>query len=117
MQHRVVKGFLFAACLGAAAGRAWADSMRCGHRLVVDGQSMAAVRAFCGRPADVQRSVMVRATTTRVGDRAVSQSHTVGSEVPVETWTYNRGPNKLMMSIRFVNGKVVAIRTLQEYGY
>ena len=108
---------LSAALCVMAAHHAWADTMRCGNRLIVDGESMAAVRAYCGRPTLVSHSVMVSATTVRVGGRTLNQSHTAGTEVPVETWTYNRGPNKLMMSIRFVNGTVAAIRTLHEYGY
>jgi hypothetical protein len=80
------------------------------------GDSMAAVRAYCGRPAVVQHSVKVSATTERVGGREVSQSHTVGAAVPVETWTYNRGPKKLLVTIRFVDGSVGAVKTLSEYG-
>jgi len=37
-------------------------------------------------------------------------------EIPVETWIYNLGPNKLMRSIRFEGGFVVDIDTL-GYGY
>jgi hypothetical protein len=91
--------------------------MRCGDKLVMVGDSMAAVRAYCGRPAAIQHSVKVSATTDRVGGRRVSQSRTVGAAVPVETWTYNRGPKKLLVTIRFVDGSVVAIKTLSEYGY
>ena len=99
------------------AHSAWADTMRCGNRLIMRGESMAAVSAYCGRPALVQRAFKVSTTTVRVGGRQVSQSHSVGAEIPVDTWTYNRGPGKLMMSIRFVDGKVAAVRTLHEYGY
>ena len=91
--------------------------MRCGNKLIVVGDAMSAVRAYCGRPAQVQHSVEVSATTNRVGDRGVSQSHTTGAAVPVQTWTYNRGPRKLLMSVRFVDGRVVATATLHEYGY
>jgi hypothetical protein len=91
--------------------------MRCGNKLIMGGDSMAAVRAYCGRPAAIQHGVKVSATPNRVGDRDVSQSHTVGAAIPVETWTYNRGPNKLLVTIRFVDGSVVAVKTLAEYGY
>ena len=37
-------------------------------------------------------------------------------EVPVETWTYNLGPHKLMRRLRFEDGIVVDIDTL-GYGY
>lgn len=86
--------------------------MRCGNKLIMRGDSMAAVRAYCGRPTVVQSGFQASANTVRVGN----QSHTVGAEVPVDTWTYNRGPNMLMMRIRFVDGTVVAIKTLSEYG-
>ena len=91
--------------------------MRCGKTLIRVGDSMAAVRAYCGRPAAIQHSIKVNTTTERVGGREVSQSHTVGAAVPVETWTYNRGPRKLLMTVRFVDGSVVSVKTLSEYGY
>jgi hypothetical protein len=37
--------------------------------------------------------------------------------VPAETWTYDRGPNMFLVSIRFVDGRVVSIATLHEYGH
>lgn len=78
---------------------------------------MAVVQAYCGRPSVVQSGLQVIAETTRVGNHALSHSHTTGVEVPVETWTYNRGSNKLLIRIRFVDGKVVAIKSLNDYGY
>ena len=98
-----------------AADQAWANSMRCGNSLVEVGQSMVTVRTLCGSPADVQHSVVVNETSTGGGDGRTR--NTVGTEVPAEAWTYNRGPNQLMVSIRFVDGKVVAIETLHEYGH
>ncbi len=88
--------------------------MRCGNGLVEVGDSMAAVKALCGAPATVQQGVKESATT--VGGSTSNQSQTVGAEVPVETWTYNRGPNQLLVNIRFVNGQVVEIKTLHQYG-
>ena len=88
--------------------------MRCGNGLVEVGKSMATVQALCGSPADVQHSVAVNATST---PGAGGTRDTVGAEVPVETWTYNRGPNQFLVSIRFMDGKVVAIDTLHEYGH
>ncbi len=87
--------------------------MRCGNGLVQGGESIAAVQALCGSPTDVQRSVVAKGTIVRSGD---GTSSTTATEVPVEIWTYNRGPNQLMVRIRFVNGVVVAIETLHQYG-
>lgn len=113
MRHSKTKTCLISAVGLVAAHAAWADTMRCGNGLVEVGDSMAAVRSLCGNPADVQQSSAVNATTTRAGD----SSSTVGTKVRVETWTYDRGPNQLLVSIRFVDGKVVAIDTLHQYGH
>ncbi len=53
----------------------------------------------------------------RAGGCTLSQAHATGTEVLVDTWTYNRGPYQFMMRIGFVNGKIVAITTVQEYGH
>jgi hypothetical protein len=37
-------------------------------------------------------------------------------EIPVEIWTFNFGPSKLMREVRFVDGRVEEISTL-GYGY
>ena len=42
--------------------------------------------------------------------------HRTMVEVPVEVWTYNFGPYKLMRRVRFVDGLVEEIETL-GYGY
>jgi Protein of unknown function (DUF2845) len=105
-------GLITGFCLGGAQ-HAWADTLRCGDKVIAAGESMVTVRASCGPPTLVERSVEVSATTTRSGD----QSHTVGGAVPVEVWTYDRGPSMLMVSIRFVDGKVVAVTTLHDYGH
>ncbi len=99
-QHRRLQACLPAALCLIAARHAWADTMRCGNRLIEVGDSMAAVQALCGAPATVQQGVKASGT----------------AEVPVETWTYNRGPNQLLVNIRFVNGQVVEIKTLHQYG-
>jgi hypothetical protein len=99
MQYRALRVLLSACCL-VIAQHAWADTMRCGNGLVQAGDSMVAVKALCGAPATVQQGVKESATT----------------EVPVETWTYNRGPNQFLVNIRFVNGQVVEIKTLHQYG-
>lgn len=107
------KAYLAGVLCLMAAHHAWGDSLRCGNELIEVGETMASVQAACGSPADVQHGVMVNGTIVRSGDNSRQATAT---EVPVETWTYNRGPNQLMMSIRFVDGKVVAIETLHQYG-
>lgn len=105
-----------AACgaLFGAVAPAHADGFRCGTRLVLDGVTQSQVRNWCGEPTDVsRRSIWRPAVIWRYG----RPYHLGGDiEVPVETWTYNLGPSKLMRRIRFEDGEVVEIETL-GYGY
>ena len=114
MPCRQLKAWVSSILCLLAAQHVWGDTMRCGDRLIQVGESMAGVKATCGSPTDVQHSTVVSATTT--GIDAGTRS-TTGTEIPVETWTYNRGPDQFIVSIRFVDGKVVAIDTLHEYGH
>jgi hypothetical protein len=93
-----------------------AFAFRCGSKLVSEGDSRAEVRAKCGEPVDV---VTLRSLFRRPMIWANGRSYFVGQdlmEVPVESWTYNLGPNKLMRRVRFEGGVVADIETL-GYGY
>lgn len=93
-----------------------AFAFRCGSKLVSKGDTRAEVLAKCGGPADrvAQRSVYRRPMIWAHG-----RPYYIGEdpmEVPVESWTYNLGPNKLMRRLRFEDGIVADIETL-GYGY
>ena len=104
----------FAAAFAAAAP-ARADGFRCGTKLVVEGTTRGEVVARCGEPTDVERrSILRRPVLWRHGRPYFLSDDPV--EVPVETWTYNLGPNKLMRRLRLEDGVVVEIDTL-GYGY
>jgi hypothetical protein len=91
------------------------DGLRCGQRLVRQGDPRSQVRAFCGEPDDVQtRTILRRPVYELQGRRVYFGDNLV--EIPVETWTYNFGPNKLMRRVRFVDGLVDEVETL-GYGY
>lgn len=105
----------FALVVGALAAPAHADGMRCGSRLIRDGDARAEVRAFCGEPVDVQTRTILRRPTYTVGGRIFFSGDGL-IEIPVETWTYNFGPNKLMRRVKFVDGIVDEVETL-GYGY
>ncbi len=97
----------------AMPAAAWA--MRCGTRLVVEGDSALDVRAKCGEPTEITRKSILRAPIIWLHGRPVQ----VGSgplEVGVEIWTYDLGPLRLMRQLRIEDGKVVQIDTL-GYGY
>jgi hypothetical protein len=69
---------------------AWGDARRCGSKLIENGDSIAAVKMLCGAPTLLERSFTV-------------------NRAPVETWTYNRGPDQFLVRIRFVENSDVVI--------
>jgi hypothetical protein len=112
---RALASSALAALLLAVAAQASADGMRCGSRLVGNGDPRAKVRQFCGEPTDVQTRSILRRPTYNFGGRIYSYGDGY-VEIPVEIWTYNFGPYKLMRQVRFVDGRVEEIETL-GYGY
>lgn len=93
-----------------------AFAFRCGNKIVVKGDSRSSVAAKCGEPTDVvtMRSVFRRPVIWTHG-----RPYFIGQdyiEVPVESWLYNLGPNKLMRKVIFEDGFVAEIETL-GYGY
>ena len=105
----LVLGFL-------ACSPAFADTFRCGTKLVGEGDSRAEVATKCGEPTDIveQRSIIRRPVIWGYGRPMFVGEDFI--EVPVEVWLYNLGPNKLMRRLRFEGGYVVEIETL-GYGY
>ena len=93
------------------AATASADSMRCGSKLLTDGDTLDKVEALCGPPAAVERREILRPFGYNRGI-TVHSSY----EVSVELWTYNFGPNKLMYRLRFEDGLLVDVDTL-SHGY
>jgi hypothetical protein len=92
-----------------------ADAMRCGSKLVRDGDTSSKVLALCGDPTDIRRTYILRPPLYDYEGR-ISYYGTGLVEVPVEFWTYNFGPYKLMRRVRLVDGEVDEIETL-GYGY
>jgi hypothetical protein len=93
-----------------------AFAFRCGTKIVSEGDTRGEVAAKCGEPDDVvtQRSVFRRPAIWSGG-----RPYYIGEdfiEIPVESWVYNLGPNKLMQRVRFEGGVVVEIESL-GYGY
>jgi len=93
-----------------------AFAFRCGNKLVSEGDSRAEVAAKCGEPTDVvnQGSVFRRPVYWSYGRRYYIGEDAI--EVPIESWVYNLGPNKLMRRLRFEGGVLTEIETL-GYGY
>ena len=112
---RALVSCVVAALLLAFAVPASADGLRCGSRLVTQGDPRSKVRHFCGEPTDVQTRYIQRRPSFSAGGRIYSYGDGY-VEIPVEIWTYNFGPYKLMRQIRFVDGVVDELESL-GYGY
>jgi len=109
-------------CLPAAAGAA--ESMRCGSRLVSEGDHKAKVAEICGKPTDTETRTILRAGLPRQDVRvAAGQVPSVSErellihdrslvEVEVEVWLYNRGPSRLMREVVFRDSRILAVNLL-----
>lgn len=95
------------------AAQANADGLRCGSRLVLTGDTRASVRNKCGDPADVTHSTRVKRPSFVFHGRLYHGEEAV---VDVENWIYNFGPNRFMQRVRFVDGIVEDVESL-DYGY
>jgi len=105
-----------------------AAALRCGGKIVRDGDHQARILKICGEPDSTQSRTVYRAgfprhpaalrgfSGSRTGDRELLFADRAWIEVIVEEWTYNFGPHRLMRIVRFENGLVTDIRTL-GYGY
>lgn len=114
MQKKTAATLTLAAALLWAGGAA-ADSFRCGTRLVTDGDSIDKVQALCGAPDSIQRrEVMQRPVRWYRGRPYYTTYEPV--PIPIEYWTYNLGPNKLMRRLTFEDGLLVDVETL-NHGY
>jgi Protein of unknown function (DUF2845) len=118
MEHRLVlRCMQLAAVLfvGLFTSTVNADAMRCGNRLIRFGDTASAVKAICGEPSDVQTHTIVRRPTYDLNGRTYYYGEGY-VELPVEVWTSNFGPYKLIRRVRFIDGLVDEIETL-GYGF
>jgi hypothetical protein len=92
------------------------DSMRCGNRLVSEGDPKGKVISLCGEPSAISlESVISGPSFVRYG-YDYSFIGPAWREVPVEIWTYNFGSSRLLRRLRFIGDELVDIRT-SGYGY
>jgi hypothetical protein len=87
-----------------------ADAMRCGSRVINEGDSIEKVQQYCGEPVERSRTYIERQPRFERGGQEYSFPGT--EEVPVDLWTYDFGPSQLMRRVRMIAGKVDSIETL-----
>ncbi len=110
---------------------AHASSMRCGVRLITEGDYKAKVLAQCGKPDYVELREEERVYRFRHhpsyygyydnyeyerGDYGYGAPYRIKELVIIEEWTYNHGPSRFMDHLILENGVVVDI-TSGDYGY
>jgi hypothetical protein len=89
-----------------------ADALRCGSRLISEGDPIEKVLEYCGEPTETKRTWITRQPRFEYGGQEIPFPGT--EDVPVDLWTYDFGASKLMRRIRFVAGKVESIETLEH---
>lgn len=106
-----------------------AYALRCGNRIVSEGDHQLKIQKYCGEPTAIQYRTIYRsgfpATRYRHGRSEINPAGASNEllihnrslvEVQIEEWTYNFGPRRLMRVIRFENGVVTDVRHI-GYGY
>jgi hypothetical protein len=95
---------IIAITAGAPAQAGETETCICRNGIVSRGDLIVEVLKKCGEPAqNFQRK------ETRIVTKGISI-------VTVDEWIYNFGPNEFMYSLRFENGRVARIESL-DYGY
>ena len=104
---------------------AFGSALRCGVRLITEGDYKSKVLAECGEPQYIE--VWEEERIYRYypwsgykyyqhGDHRYRKPRFAREHVLVEEWTYNHGPHRFMDHVRFENGRVKEIIS-GEYGH
>lgn len=91
-----------------------ASALRCGSDLVKKGDHISQVLDKCGEP-DYEEKWVEEQIIHRKPHRLLPPEQIIGAVV-VTLWTYNFGTREFMRQLRFENGRLVDIDTL-DYGY
>jgi hypothetical protein len=110
-------GFALAALvlLGVDAAPAAADALRCGRKLVSDGDTLYDVRTRCGNPDNAIQRVEMRTVRQWVQGRCPNNQYGCGQmvertiEVVIDEWLYDFGPHQFVSNVTFEQGRLVSI--------
>jgi hypothetical protein len=102
--------------LGLPSPQAHADGLRCGTKLVVEGDTQYDVRRRCGEPVNQVHRMELRtvrqwiAGPCRTNDpRSCGQFVERSVEVAVDEWTYDFGPHAFVQYLTFEDGRLFKI--------
>ena len=124
MRIKRLAAVILAVLIALALAPPPAEAMRCGSRLVSEGDPREKVYADCGPPANVeawdeeQYEYFGRPPDPRQYREfeRYGSAYRVRTVVRVEVWTYNYGPSRFVDYVRFENGRVRRIES-GGYGY
>ena len=111
-------------CLGLAPAAHADETLRCGMRLVHAGDTGYDVKSLCGVPDWVDQHVEIR-SVSRPGVVLCRTGKGYGRcpafvqdtiQVPVEVWTYDFGPLRLIQYLTFEGGRLVNVQS-GNYGH
>jgi hypothetical protein len=86
---------------------AHAGGLRCGNRVISQGEHIYEVRDKCGDPDDERQYLEWR--TIRVYEYGVVVERTV--QVTIDEWIYDMGSNRFLRFVYFENGRLYHVRT------
>ena len=102
--------------LGLGAPRAEADAIRCGRKLVSDGDTLYDVRARCGDPDQQIHRVEIRTVRQWIQGSCVGTDPRLCGrylertiEVAIDEWTYDFGPHQFINYLTFEQGRLISI--------
>ena len=104
---------------------AFGSVLRCGARLIAEGDTKSKVLSECGEPQNIEfweeeriyrNHPWLGYSLYQHDDDEFLKPHFIKKYVLVEEWTYNHGPHRFIDHIRLKNGKVKRIIS-GKYGH
>lgn len=119
MRRKLVWSVVLAACAAWAPNSAHADGMRCGSRLVSQGDLLYDVRSRCGDPDAASQHIEYRTVRTFVNGACYEEQGQVRCgrfiertvEIVVDEWVYDRGSHRFVRYLTFEQGRLATVRT------
>lgn len=81
-------------------------ALRCGSKLVIEGDHMYSVLKKCGKPQFEFRYYVDRSY--------FYYGRVITRQIVVDEWTYDRGSNRFPMLVKFTNGRVESIEVASD---
>ncbi|MGB5832961.1 MAG: DUF2845 domain-containing protein [Thiohalocapsa sp.] len=91
-----------------------AHALRCGTKVVSEGDSTMLLLRNCGQPT--LKEQFVDRIPVRTYDKVHNKYYTAYDEQPYDVWTYNFGTQRFIQRITIKGGKIHRIES-QGYGY